>query len=56
MTTITIVEAAILAHLSHCPNQFEWESERMKLLRSRLGADAKWLAENLHEQFFRKTQ
>jgi hypothetical protein len=42
MTTITLVEAAILAHLSKQPN------ERMrKLLTSRLGSDAKRIAKTM---------
>lgn len=42
MTTITIVEAAILAHLSKQPN----ESDR-RLLTKRLGKEARKLAATL---------
>ena len=45
MTTITIVEAAILAHLSKQPK----ESDRRKLTK-RLGLEAQKLAKNLIAQ------
>ena len=42
MTTISIVEAAILSHLSKQPNE-----EIRKLLTARLGEDAKRIAKTL---------
>jgi hypothetical protein len=45
MTTITLVEAAILAHLSKQPK----EANR-KLLTARLGPDAKRLAKGMRRK------